>query len=62
MTKKVIYVLLALSISVLGLSCRKKKVDDNIKKQKEKQRELEAHDVKTLELEVSKFGLILKRA
>lgn len=56
MTKKVIYVLLALSISVLGLSCRKKKVDDNIKKQKEKQRELEAHDVKTLELEVSKFG------
>lgn len=56
MTKKVIYVLLALSISVLGLSCRKKKVDDNIKKQKEKQRELEAHDVKTIELEVTKFG------
>ena len=56
MTKKVIYVLLALSISVLGLSCRKKKVDDNIKKQKEKQSELEAHGGKTIELEVSKFG------
>ena len=56
MTKKVFYVLMALCISVLGFSCRKKKVDDNIEREKKNQKELEAHDVKTLELEVTKFG------
>ena len=56
MIKSIVYVLLALSVGVLGFACRKKKVEDNIKKRENAQRELEAHEVKTLDIDVSAFG------
>lgn len=56
MTKRFFYVLMALSICVLASSCRNKKVDDNIREEEKKQKQLAEHDVKTLEIETTKFG------
>jgi len=56
MTKKICYVLMALGICVLASSCRNKKVDDNIREEEKKQKQLAEHDVKTLEIETTKFG------